>query len=192
MHTPIPSPIGGLSPATTRLHLLIDAAYAAADDPKNPDAYELNVFASVLSEQTELVSPRGANDRPFLVLGGDSEPLLHWAQTPVEAALADLAELDDEFDVEYEHLEMRDRAHQRHRDMEDLFRSRDWSSWTVRVYGVLAADLSRRHLPMYGDQLIGSRLPLVATFTAHSYWGEDVGSWELARASTCPAGDPRR
>jgi hypothetical protein len=189
MHTPIPSPIGGLSPATTRLHLLIDAAYAAADDPKNPDAYELNVFASVLSEQTELVSPRGANDRPFLVLGGDSEPLLHWAQTPVEAALADLAELDDEFDVEYEHLEMRDRAHQRHRDMEDLFRSRDWSSWTVRVYGVLAADLSRRHLPMYGDQLIGSRLPLVATFTAHSYTGDEVGPWEWAREAGLSVGD---
>lgn len=192
MHAPVSTPIGGLSPATTQLHLLIDAAYAAAHDPTQPDAYELHVFASVLSEQTELIFPRGTKDRPFLVLGCDSEPSLHWAQTPVEAALADLAELDEEFDVEYEHLEMRDRANQRHRDMEDLFRSHDWSSWTVRVYGVLAADLSRRHLPLYGDQLIGSRLPLMATFTAHSYWGEDVGSRELARESTCPVGDPRR
>ncbi len=185
-------PIAEPLPATTQLQLLIDAARAAAEDQEHPDAIELEIFADTLAEQAELVFPRGADDRPFVVLGADDgEPLLHWAQTAVEAALADLGELVEDWDVEFEGLEMQERADQRRRDMEDLFRSRDWTSRLVRVYDVLAADLGRRCVPLYGEALTGSRLPLVEAFTAHSYSGDEVGSWEWARESSHRVGDPR-
>lgn len=187
-----PPPIADHLPPTTQLQLLIDAARAAAEDRMHPDAVELAIFADTLAEQAELVFPRGAGDRPFVVLGGDGEPLLHWAQTAVEAALADLGELVDDWDVEYEDLEMRERGDQRRRDMQDLFRSQDWDTWTVRVYDVLSADLSRGCVPLYGEAMTGSRLPLVETFAAHSYSGDEVGSWEWARESPRRVGDPRR
>ena len=184
-------PIAGPLPATTQLQLLIDAARAAAEDQEHPDAIELEIFADTLAEQAELVFPRGADDRPFVVLGGDGKPLLHWAQTAVEAALADLRGLVEDWDVEFEGLEMQERADQRRRDMEDLFRSGAWISWTVRVYDVLAADLSRRCVPLYGEAFTGSRLPLVETFTAYSYSGDEVGPWEWAREYPRGVGDPR-
>jgi len=184
-------PIAEPLPATTQLQLLIDAARAAAEDQEHPDAIELEIFADALDEQADKAFPRGPNDRPFVVVSDEGEPLLRWAQTAVEAALADLGDLVDDWDVEYEDLEMRERGDQRRRDMEDLFRSGAWTSWTVRIYEVLAADLSRGCVPLYGEALTGSRLPLIETFTAHSYSGDEAGPWEWARE--CPLGvaDPR-
>lgn len=178
-------------PVTSQLQLLINAARAAAEDETHPDAVELEILADILADQTVMVFPRGPADRPFLVIGGDDERLLQWGQTAAEAALADLGELVDDPDVEYEGFEIRERAEQRGHDMEDLFRATDWDSCTIRVYDVLTADLAPREMPLFGNELTHGRLPLVGTFTAFSYSGDEEGPWESAREATAEVGGPR-